>query len=170
MKGLLEVPFVKGAGATLSLALRLHPDTRQVALVSGSGPRDQEFADALREQMPPFEDRIAFSWLTNLSMQELRGALSRLPDHTVVLYLVMFQDAAGHTFTPRQALDQFAPASRAPIYACYDTYLGHGIVGGSMVTFEEIGRKAAQLGLRILAGEDPQAATHSVVVPTRSDV
>ena len=26
----------------------------------------------------------------------------------------------------------FAPASRAPIYGCYDTYLGHGIVGGSM--------------------------------------
>ena len=50
----------------------------------------------------------------------------------------MFQDAAGKTFTPRQALDEFAPASRAPIYGCYDTYLGHGIVGGAMVTFEEI--------------------------------
>ena len=30
-----------------------------------------------------------------------------------------------------------------------------------MVTFEEIGRKAAQLGIRILAGEDPQAAARS---------
>ena len=87
--------------------------------------------------------------------------MSRLPDHTVVLYVTMFQDAAGKTFTPRQALDAFAPASRAPIYGCYDTYLGHGIVGGSMVTFEQIGRKAAQLGIRILAGEDAQAAARS---------
>ena len=55
----------------------------------------------------------------------------------------------------------FAPASRAPIYGYYDTYLGYGIVGGSMVTFEEIGRKAAQLGIRILAGEDAQAAARS---------
>ena len=30
-----------------------------------------------------------------------------------------------------------------------------------MVTFEEIGRKTAQLGMRILAGEDPQAAARS---------
>ena len=30
-----------------------------------------------------------------------------------------------------------------------------------MVTFEEIGRKAAQLGIRILAGEDGQAAARS---------
>ena len=152
---------INGDAPTLETALSLHPGTRHVAVVSGSGTRDQQFADAFREEMPAFENRVAFSWLTNLSMEELRGALSRLPDHTVVLYLTMFQDAAGHTFTPRQALDQFAPASRAPIYACYDTYLGHGIVGGMMVTFEEIGRKAARLGQRILAGEDAQTAAHS---------
>jgi hypothetical protein len=59
--------------------------------------------------------------------------------------------------------------ARAPIYGCYDTFVGHGIVGGSMVTFEEIGRKAAQLGIRILAGEDPQAAARSEkVTPSKS--
>ena len=36
-------------------------------------------------------------------------------------------------------------------YRYTDAYLGHGIVGGS-VTFETIGRRAAQIGLRILAG------------------
>ena len=141
--------------------LRLHPDTRQVAVVSGNGPRDRQMADTFRQEITTFGNRVAFTWLTNLSMEELRGRLSRLPDHTVVLYITMFQDAAGKTFTPRQALDAFAPASRAPIYACYDTFVGHGIVGGSMVTFEEIGRKAAQLGIRILAGEDAQAAARS---------
>jgi len=134
---------------------------RQVAVVSGSGPRDRQFADVYRKEMTPFGNRVAFTWLTNLSMEELRGELSRLADHTVVLFLTMFQDAAGKTFTSRQALDAFAPASRVPIYGYYDTYVGHGIVGGWMVTFEEIGRKAAQLGVRILAGEDPQAAARS---------
>ena len=147
--------------STLEMMLRLHPDTRQVAVVSGSGPRDRQFADVYRKEMTPFGNRVAFTWLTNLSMEELRGELSRLADHTVVLFLTMFQDAAGKTFTSRQALDAFAPASRVPIYGYYDTYVGHGIVGGWMVTFEEIGRKAAQLGVRILAGEDPQAAARS---------
>ena len=155
------VPVFKGETPTLEMALRLHPDTRQVAVVAGSGPRDQQFVDAFREEIPAFRNRVAFSWLTNLSVNELRGALSRLPDHTIVLYLVMFQDAAGQTLTPREALDRFARVSRAPIYACYETYLGYGIVGGMMVTFEEIGREAAQLGMRILAGEDPQSAANS---------
>src|SRR5258708_17449773 len=156
-----EVTVPDGIAPTLEMMLRLHPDTRQVAVVSGSGPRDRQFADVFRQEMTTFENRIAFTWLTNLSMEELRGELSRLADHTVLLYLTMFQDAAGKTFTGRQALEAFAPASRAPIYGCFDTYVGHGIVGGSMVTFEEIGRKAAQLGIRILAGEDAQAAARS---------
>src|SRR5258707_6240267 len=147
---------------TLEMMLRLHPDSRQVAVVSGSGPRDRQLADTFRQEMITFGNRVAFTWLTNLSMEELRGELSHLADHTDVLYLTMFQDAAGKTFNPRQALDSFAPASRAPIYSCYDTYVGHGIVGGSMVMFEEIGRKAAQLGIRILAGEDAQAVARSM--------
>jgi signal transduction histidine kinase len=148
-------------GPTLEMMLRLHPDTRQVAVVSGSGPRDRQMANVFRQEMTTFGNRVAFAWLTNLTMEELRGELSRLPDHTVVLYLTMFQDSAGKTLVPRQALDTFAPASRAPIYSCFDTYVGHGIVGGWMVTFEEIGREAAQLGIHILAGEDAQAAARS---------
>jgi PAS domain-containing protein len=157
-----EVAVPNCVAPTLEMMLRLHPDTRQVAVVSGSGPRDRQMASVFRQEMTTFGNRVAFTWLTNLSMEELRGELSHLPDHAVVLYLTMFQDADGKTFTPRQALDAFAPASRAPIYGFYDTYVGHGIVGGSMVTFEEIGRKAAQLGIRILAGEDGQAAARSM--------
>ena len=35
--------------------------------------------------------------------------------------------------------------------------LGHGIVGGYMDSFEAIGREAARIGLRILAGEGPES-------------
>jgi PAS domain S-box-containing protein len=159
--GIANVRIPDGVIPTLQVMLRLHPDTRQVAVVSGSGPRDRQLSEVCRQEISTFGKRVAFTWLTNLSMEDLRDELSHLPDHTVVLYLTMFQDAAQTTFTPREALDLFAPASRAPIYGCYDTYLGHGIVGGSMVTFEDIGRKAAQLSLRILAGEDVQAASRS---------
>ena len=75
-----SVPVFKGETPTLEMALRLHPGTRQVAVVAGSGRRDQQFVDSLREEIPAFENRVAFSWLTILSMEELRGALSRLPD------------------------------------------------------------------------------------------
>jgi signal transduction histidine kinase len=159
--GVADIPVPDTAGRTLEMMLRLHPDTRRVAVVSGSGPIDRKYADVFREGLATFVNRVAVTWLANLSMEQLRSEVSRLPDHTLVLYLTMYQDAAGETFTPRQALDTFAPASRVPIYGHYETYVGHGIVGGSIVTFEDIGRKAAELGIRILAGEDPHTAARS---------
>lgn len=155
---IVGIPVADQFVSTLELALRLHPDTRQVALVSGGGRQD-EFT--LPQELSAFTTRVSFTSLSGLSMQELRTALSQLSDHTVVLYRTMFQDAAGRNYTPREALKEFSPVSRAPIYGIYDTYLGHGIVGGSMVTIEEIGRKVAQLGIRILAGEEPESAARS---------
>jgi PAS domain S-box-containing protein len=149
--------------ATLRLALALQPDTRRIAVVTGTSQRDKVLTEEAREGSKAFENRVAFTWLTDLSLPELRDKLARLPDHTVVLYLTLFQDAAGSRFTPQEALDQFASASRVPIYAYYDTYLGHGIIGGSFVTFEEIGRTTAQAGLRMLAGESPQSVTRSEI-------
>ena len=151
------------AEATLRLALELQPETRRIAIVTGSSPRDKALVEEARKASRAFESRVAFTWLTDLSLPQLRQELARLPDQTVALYLTLFQDAAGNRFTPQEALDQFAPASRVPIYGYYDTYLGHGIVGGSFVTFEEIGRKTAQAGLRILAGESPQAVARSEI-------
>src|SRR5271157_2400859 len=110
-----EVTVPDGVAPTLEIMLHLHPDTREVAVVSGSGPRDRQMADTFRQETTTFGNRVAFTWLTNLSMEELRGELSRLPDHTVVLYLTMFQDAAGKTFIPIQALEAFAPASRSDL-------------------------------------------------------
>jgi PAS domain S-box-containing protein len=156
-----DIPVSDSAAPTLEMILRLHPDTRHVAVVHGSGPRDLQYAEGSGAALATFQNRVDFTWLTNISIDQLRSELSRLPDHTVVLYLTMFQDSAGETFTPRQALDAFAPASRVPIYGYYETYVGHGIVGGSIVTFEEIGRKSAQVATRILAGEDVQTAARS---------
>jgi PAS domain S-box-containing protein len=149
--------------ATLRLALDLQQDTRRIAIITGSSQRDKTLAEEARKGSSTFENRVAFTWLTDLSLPELRDQLARLPDHTVVLYLTLFLDAAGNRFTPQEALNQFASASRVPIYGYYDTYLGHGIVGGSFTTFEEIGRKAAQASLRILAGESPQDVARSEI-------
>jgi len=151
------------ADATLRLAIDLQQDTRHVVVITGSSQRDKTLTEEVRRGSSAFENRVDFKWLTGLSLAELREKLARLPDNTVVLYLTLFQDAAGNRFTPLEALDQFASASRVPIYGYYDTYLGHGIVGGSFVTFEEIGRKTAQAGLRILAGESPQDVARSKI-------
>jgi PAS domain S-box-containing protein len=79
-----------------------------------------------------------------------------LPDRSIIQYLHVFEDGAGKTFIPAEVLEVLAAAANAPIYGHLDSYVGHGIVGGRVASFERLGRSAASLGLRILAGERPE--------------
>ena len=88
------------ADATLRLALDLQQDTRHVVVITGSSQRDKTLTEEVRRGSSAFENRVDFKWLTGLSLAELREKLARLPDHTVALYLTLFQDAAGNRFTP----------------------------------------------------------------------
>jgi PAS domain S-box-containing protein len=90
-------------------------------------------------------------------MAELLRQLRELPSDTIILYLSVARDGAGQNFIPRNVAEELAKVATAPVYAVYDSYLGRGVVGGFMDTFEAVGREAGRLGLRILAGEKPEA-------------
>ena len=52
-------------------------------------------------------------------------------------------------------IPSLSAASSAPIYGLSDGFIGFGIVGGAVVSFEAEGRQAAEFGQRILRGEKP---------------
>ena len=63
--------------------------------------------------------------------------------------------ATGRSFVPREALSLVSRAANAPVFGLFESYLGYGIVGGQLVSFEHLGRETAALALRILGGESP---------------
>ena len=77
--------------------------------------------------------------------------VSRMPRDAIVIALTVFADATGKTFVPAEVATALAHLSPAPVYAPYDTYLGNGIVGGFIETFESVGIAAADMVLEILA-------------------
>ena len=88
-------------------------------------------------------------------MQETLARVGSLPPDTIVLYSAIFTDGAGQSFVPREALSLISRAANAPVFGLYDSFLGYGIVGGRLVSFEQQGREAAALALRIMGGESP---------------
>jgi signal transduction histidine kinase len=135
---------------TLEIGLRLFPRTRLVAVVSGSSQRDRnlrEMSVPLREK---YKGRLEWEDLSGLSTEELRHRLGALPDGCIVLWNTINSDAAGRTFVPREALALLAPASSAPIFAPFGTYLGAGIVGGSLMDLGRIGEETAGMVLEVL--------------------
>ncbi len=140
---------------TLDIALRLQPDTTKVFVVGGTGHFDRHLLTQARGEFQVFESRVSLTYLTELPLDRLLSMVSQLPPHSIVLFVTLFRDGNGRTFVPHQVVAQISAAANAPVYTSVDQYLGRGTVGGYMYSLELHGKRAAELGLRVLEGESP---------------
>ena len=148
----------------LQLALELHPGTKRVVMIQGTSEVDKDWATRAQEDFREYESRLEFSYLSGLTVPEMRNALAGLPPHTIVFFVSSIRDKAGNTYESPDYLRQVAPASAAPIYGTTEAHLGNGIVGGSLLSFEALGTEGGRVGLRLLAGEKPEEiAAHGIV-------
>jgi signal transduction histidine kinase len=151
----IGVPIQMDLTGTLDVARLLHPDVRRVFVIAGNAPFDLEWEAEARRAFRPYEGRLEFIYLVGLAMNDLVEKVADLPGDSIIYYLHIHRDGTGKPFIPAEAVELLAARANVPIYGHVDTYVGRGIVGGRVFSFESAGRDAATLGWRILAGEKP---------------
>jgi len=140
---------------TLALAERLQPEASRLFVIAGSGEVDRRWQSAARKTIEDRKRKFEVTYLFERSYANLVEEVSKLPRDSIVLLLTVFADSEGNAFVPAHVAGSLSAVSPAPLYAPYDTYIGNGIVGGFVETFESVGVRAADMALQILAGKDP---------------
>jgi signal transduction histidine kinase len=141
---------------TLDLVLRLHPTTEHVVVVAGTSDFDNRLLlQAEREFRHYLPERLSFSYLPELSLQEVLERVSQLPDRSIVLFITMFRDGIGQPLVPHDVVERVSSVSSVPVYGFLDQYLGRGIVGGSLYSSSAVGAEAAKIALQLLTGVKP---------------
>ena len=141
--------------------LRVLPDTTTIMVVVGSSPLEVAWRKAMTSAFAVFDDRVAFVWTHELTFAEVLTRSASLPPRSAILFAHMAVDAAGALQVEDVALPQLRAAANAPIFGCYNSQIGHGVVGGPVVALDQHAQNAAAAALRLLNGEAPSA----VVVP-----
>jgi signal transduction histidine kinase len=154
----------QGWAETLELARRLQPEVRRAVVVTGSSRADQVYAAGARKELAA-AGPIEVTYLTDLGMEDVLREVRGLPRDSVVVVGVFFRDAAGRDFRTPEAIRQIAAVASVPVYGLNDSALGTGAVGGHVASFEAHGHVAADLALRILAGERPAPTDNGTSVP-----
>ena len=140
---------------TLGLIKRLQPDTRRVVVIGGSTPTDRATLGRIAEASQSLEG-VQFEFWTNRPVAELPGLVRSLPEGTVILLGSILRDVTGQTYYTPQVAQLLAPQASVPVYVLGGWSLGTGALGGSVVDPEDLGARAGQLALRVLAGADPE--------------
>jgi hypothetical protein len=107
-------------GATLDFAAALQPDTRQVFVVTGASSTDRVYERLAREQLKLYQSRFAVTYLAGLPMRQLEERIATLPPHSIVFFVMVYQDGEGDNFHPLESLDRVTRVANAPVYSWVD--------------------------------------------------
>ena len=145
---------------TLELAECLQPDARRLVVIGGSSSLDRRWRDIGRKAVETHNSsKLDAEYWFDHTYSGLLEDVSKLPRDTVVLFLTVFADSEDRRFIPRDVALAVANASSAPVYGFFETYLGTGVVGGYLETYQSIGTTTADLVLEILSGTDVSKLT-----------
>ena len=150
MTGVVEAADIKG---TLDIALKLHPTTRQIVVVSDETTAGITFRRVVQELIPKLPNSVEFIFLENLNMEEVQERVQNLSPDSFVLLLSFIRDKSGKVFSYEESTALISTASKVPVYSSWDLFLGHGVVGGKMISGYAQGEEAAKMALQILQGE-----------------
>jgi signal transduction histidine kinase len=153
--GKTGVVLDSGDEETIRAALEMLPETRHVALVSGSSPSDRavhQQAARLIHQAAPAIDIIP---LIGLTVAQTAARASGLPERTIIYEAQFGSDAEGRYLTSPELTSILAAKANSPIFASPTLAFGSGIVGGPMYSIQRGGEELGRLVARVLSGTPP---------------
>ena len=141
--------------AIIENILQILPDTKNVMVVIGNSPNEKFWLEEMRRELRPFENRIAFTWTSDQSFNEILKQASELPPHSAIYWHGMLVDAAGVVHEGDSTLKRLHANANAPMFSFIDVFFNGEIVGGPMHAMLDGGRETAAVSIRILNGEKP---------------
>ena len=165
------VPIEYDFSGTIAQALRWHPGARRVVIVTGAAERDRVWEARLRREVPHVTGEVALEFLAGLPTKSILKRLGELGPDAVVFTPGFYLDADGRIFSSaRESASLVAAASAAPVYSALDGFIGIGVVGGRMPSFEAMGREAGQIVNALFAGPGRAPLRLPEIVPATLQV
>ncbi len=149
------VAFRLDIDGTVHVALDIYPKAQHLLVICGGSNSDKGVHDLTRSVIAQYKKALRVDYLVGLPLPALLDRMAGVDPRSVVLMLVYDKDASGNNYVTREVVEKVSEVCPAPLFGLWDTLLGHGIVGGSLVEVEMQGELAGRMAARVLQGERP---------------
>ena len=161
------VSVVNDYPSVITGILHLLPQTKQVLMVMGSGQLGRFWRRELEIDFRQFRDRVTFIWSDDLSLSEILRRAAGLASDSAIFYFTFGTDAAGAAYADERVLADLHAAANAPLFGVQSVYLGYGVVGGTMMSIDDLSRNTADVAIRLLNGVPPSSINVPPQLPGR---
>ncbi|MBU1002333.1 MAG: response regulator [Proteobacteria bacterium] len=158
IKGLNMTGIVENfdVAETLALALNQHPEKRKLVVIGDLSNTGVAIMNQVKQAEPRFANQLRFSYWTKYDLDEIMTRAAQAGDDTFFYFIPFYTEINGRFYSAQQLLELVYQSTDAPLYSSWEFLLGHGIVGGKLLSGIDHGRRAAQMAMRILSGEKTQ--------------
>ena len=151
-KKIIDISWRTDVAGTLNIALTLFPRTRRVLVVTGGRDSILPFLEEAKKAFVPWKETLDFEYTNEMTYEQMLQRISSLPTGSIVFYSPYFSDTTGRSFVPIEVIDTVCKLATAPVFSTLEPFLGHGIVGGSLLKTESMGEQAAKITLDYMTG------------------
>ncbi len=154
LKGQTEVTGISeetDTRKTVQLMLQVHPDTKRIIAVNDNTTTGKILTAEVKEISKDF-DTVEWLFTEGFTFKELEELASNLQLGDLVLHSLFLRDIAGDFLEYDLAVNKITENTLVPVYSLWDFNLGHGVVGGLMISGKYQGDAAADMVLKILQG------------------
>lgn len=163
--GIAETPSIS---ETIRTALQLHPKTEEIIVIgSTSTISERTNLTMIEEASLDLSNRVLFKSWYDFSAQELEQVLPDATGNKLILLTGIIQDKSGNPLSFSERTSFVRRFSKIPIYSFWEHNLGHGIVGGKLISSEDQGRLAASMAVSILSGKNADTMEILYEAPNR---
>jgi signal transduction histidine kinase len=134
--------------------LRLLPETKTIAIVSGNSPAERFWMDVVqREVKPRLANKVELIFYNELPFEEILKEVASLPPHSAIFYRQLAVDGAGVVYGDKEPWKRIGEVANAPIFSYNMIYFTGETVGGPMHSQAEDAQPMAAAAVRLLGGE-----------------
>lgn len=140
---------------TISLAHRLYPGAKRIIAVLDDTITGEVERRAFYSYETVFET-LDFMEIdaSEMRQEDLKKKIASLKEDSILLYIMCSEDADGNRYIGSQGIEFVSSNAKIPVFSIVSHGMGHGFLGGEVVSQKQMGKIAAQMVKKYLDGED----------------
>ena len=140
---------------SIKTALELHPKTEKIIVLADKSISGTNNVNLVDESLADYFHQIDYKIYRFTDINRVEKVVKNTKQGTIIFLAGIFKDKNDNLIPPEKIAEFLDSKTKQPIYSSWDFYLGHGIVGGKLVSAYHHGFKAASMGGEILRGTKP---------------
>jgi PAS domain S-box-containing protein len=140
---------------TIDAVLMLHPDKKRMVVIGDESTAGRAIKKQIEALVPRYKDKLQVEYWIQVDLADAQRRVKTLSNDSFLFFIPYYQIIGNRTYTAEEVMKALSLHARVPIYTSWAFLLGHGAVGGSMLSGQKHGRTAAGMALQILEGADP---------------